>query len=25
MVRDGGRGFDAEIAPFALTMPSDLN
>ncbi len=25
MVRDDGRGFDAEIAPFALSMPSELN
>jgi ApaG protein len=25
MVRDDGRGFDAEIAPFALAMPSELN
>lgn len=25
MVRDDGRGFDAEIAAFTLTMPSELN
>jgi ApaG protein len=25
MVRDDGRGFDAEIAPFTLSMPSELN
>lgn len=25
MVRDDGRAFDAEIAPFALAMPSELN
>ena len=25
MVRDDGVGFDAEIAPFTLTMPVDLN
>lgn len=25
MVRDDGRGFDADIAPFTLGMPSDLN
>lgn len=25
MVRDDGRRFDAEIAPFTLTMPAELN
>ena len=25
MVRDDGSGFDAEIAPFSLTMPVELN
>jgi ApaG protein len=25
MVRDDGRGFDADIAPFALTLPEALN
>jgi ApaG protein len=25
MVRDDGRAFDAEIAPFTLSMPTDLN
>jgi ApaG protein len=25
MVRDDGRGFDAQIAPFALAMPAELN